>query len=104
MAQQLGGAAQALVVAGLAGQVGKQPPQMAVGVAQPAGLGGEPQQGLHDGKGDQFRFAELGRDADGWAPGGQLGCCFQQVVDGDVQCGGEGVQVGVHRASKLDVG
>src|ERR687888_31472 len=28
----------------------------------------------------------------------------QGVVDGDVRCGGEGVRVGVHRASRLDVG
>src|SRR6266511_3151802 len=35
------------------------------------------------------------------APGGRL---QEQVVDGDVQCSGEGVQVGVHRASRLDVG
>ena len=37
-------------------------------------------------------------------PTGQVRCPLQQVVDGDVQCGGEGVQVGVHRASRLDVG
>ena len=36
--------------------------------------------------------------------GASWGACLQQVVDLDVQCGGEGVQVGVHRASRLDVG
>jgi len=36
--------------------------------------------------------------------GARCGGCLQQVVDGDVQCGGEGVQVGAHRASRLDVG
>jgi hypothetical protein len=53
---------------------------------------------------DQFGIAELGRDPHRWPPGGQVRGCLQQVVDGDVQCGGEGVQVGVHRASRLDVG
>jgi hypothetical protein len=28
----------------------------------------------------------------------------QQVVGGHIQCGGEGVQVGVHRASRARVG
>jgi hypothetical protein len=34
----------------------------------------------------------------------QAGGGFQQLVDLHVQCGGEGVQVGVHWASRLDVG
>ena len=104
VADELGGAAQALVVAGLAGQVGKQVAQVAAGVAQPAGLGGEAQQRLQDRNGDQLGVGELGRNADAWPPWCQFGCLLQQVVDGDVQCGGEGVQVGVHRASRLDVG
>jgi len=29
---------------------------------------------------------------------------LQGIIDGDVQCDHEGVQVGVHRASRLDVG
>ena len=38
-------------------------------------------------------------------PWGQLGCSLQQLVDLDVQCGREGVQVGVHEAShEVDVG
>src|SRR6266508_536118 len=68
--EQAGGCPQALVVAGLAGQVGKQVAQVPPGVAQPVRLGGKHQQGS----------------------------------DGDGQCGGERVQVGVHRASRLDVG
>jgi hypothetical protein len=73
-------------------------------MAQPASLGGVAEQGLQDGQGDQFGVAEYGRDPDRGPPGGQVGGGFQQLVDCDVQCGGEGVQVGVHRASRLDVG
>src|SRR6266542_3350010 len=102
--EQAGGCPQALVVAGLAGQVGKQVAQVPPGVAQPARLGGKPQQGLHDRQGDQLGVGELGLYPHAWPPWGQVGCLLQQVVDGDVQCGGEGVQVGVHRASRLDVG
>jgi len=73
-------------------------------MAQPAGLGDVAQQGLHDRQGEQFGVGQLGRDPHGWPPGAQLRGVPQGVVDGDVQCGGEGVQVGVHRASRLDVG
>jgi hypothetical protein len=47
----------------------------------------------------------LERDADRRAPGCQLGCVLQQLVGGDVQCGGEGVQVGatyLHAVASLD--
>jgi hypothetical protein len=79
--------------------------QVAVGVTQPAGLGGEAEQGLHDGQGDQFGVAELGGDADRGSSWRQLRCLLQQLVDLHVQCRREGVQVGVHEAShKVDVG
>ena len=60
--QQCGGA-QPLVVAGLLGQVREQVPQVSPGVPQPPGLGGESQQGLHDGKSDQLSVAQLHPDA-----------------------------------------
>jgi hypothetical protein len=75
--QQPSRPAQALVVASLAGQVGEQVAQVAVGVAEPAGLGGEAEQGLQDGQGDQFGVAELGRDADRGPPWRQLRCLLQ---------------------------
>ena len=53
----------------------------------------------------QFGVGEPGRDADPGAGSVQLRCCLQRLVDPDVQCGGEGVQVGVHEAShEVDVG
>jgi hypothetical protein len=78
--------------------------QVGVGIAQPAGLRDIAQQGLHDRQGEQLGVGQLGGDPDGRPPRTQLGGVLQGVVDGDVQCGGEGVQVGVHRASRLDVG
>jgi hypothetical protein len=99
VAQQLGRAPQALVVAGLAGQVREQVAQVAAGISQPAGLRGEAEQGLHDRQGEQLGVAELGWDPHAWPPWCQVGCLLQQLVYGDVQCGGEGVQVGHHEAS-----
>ncbi|MGO8885683.1 MAG: hypothetical protein ACLPUO_00500 [Streptosporangiaceae bacterium] len=64
MADQRCGSAQALVIAGLLGQVREQVPQVSAGVPQPAGLGGEPRQGLHHGKGDQLGIGQLRVDAD----------------------------------------
>ena len=52
VAQQVSRAAQTLVVAGLAGQIREQVPQVPAGISQPTGLGGEAQQGLHDRQGD----------------------------------------------------
>ena len=59
-----GTAPQPLVVTGLLGQVGEQVSQPGAGVPQPAGLGGEPAQGLHHRQGDQLGVGELGGDAD----------------------------------------
>jgi adenine-specific DNA-methyltransferase len=59
---------------------------------------------LHDRQGEQLGVGQLGGDPDGRPPRAQLGGVLQGIVDGDVQCGREGVQVGVHRASRLDVG
>jgi hypothetical protein len=72
-----------------------------VGGAQPAGFGGVAQEGLQDRQGDQLGVGQLGWDADRWSPWPQPRVVLQALVDGDVQCGGEGVQVGVH---EVDVG
>jgi hypothetical protein len=74
------------------------------GIAQPAGLRDIAQQGLEDRQGEQLGVGQLGGDPDRWPPRAQLGGVLQGVVDLDVQCDHEGVQVGVHRASRLDVG
>jgi hypothetical protein len=63
------------------------------GEAQPAPLGAEPEQHLGDGQTDQFGVAELG-----WPAGPATGT--QQLVDGDVECDTEGVEVGAHEASQ----
>jgi hypothetical protein len=68
-------------------------PEPLGGEAQPAPLGAEPEQDLGDGEADQLGVAEPGRPA--W-PGSRA----NQVVDGDVQCHDEGVEVGVHGASQ----
>jgi hypothetical protein len=57
-------------VPGLLRQVREQVPQVSARVTDPAGLGGEPEQGLHDRERDQLRVAERRRDA----PGGPAGC------------------------------
>jgi hypothetical protein len=59
---------------------------------------------LQDRQGEQFGVGQLRGGPDRRPPRAQLGGVPQGVVDLDVQCGGEGVQVGVHRASRLDVG
>ena len=58
---------QPLVVPGLLRQVREQVPQVRAGVPDPAGLGGEAEQRLHDRQGDQLGIAELRRQADGQA-------------------------------------
>jgi hypothetical protein len=74
------------------------------GIPQPAGLGDIAPQGLQDRQGEQLGIGQLGGDPHSRPPRAQLRRCLQGIVDGDLQCGHEGVQVGVHRASRLDVG
>ena len=71
--------------------------QPLAGEPQPAAFGVEPEQHLGDGQTDQLGIAELGL-ATRAMPGAE------QVVDADVQCRDEGVEVGVHEASlEVDV-
>jgi hypothetical protein len=85
-------------VAGRGGrQVGKQVPEPGGGHAQPAAFGADAEQDLGDGQADQLSVAELGSSA-------RTGSRADQLVDGDVQCDDEGVEVGVHEASpEVDV-
>jgi hypothetical protein len=71
-------------------------PQVHAGMADPPGLRGIAQQRLHHRQGDQLSVAELGLQADDWAPRGQVGVLLQQVIGSDVKCGREGVYVVRH--------
>jgi hypothetical protein len=88
--------AQPLVVGRRGGQVGKQVAHTVVGEPQPAPLGVAAQQDLGHRQADQLGVGQLGGTA--WSSAGA-----EQVVDGDVQCGDEGVEIGVHAASMVDV-
>jgi hypothetical protein len=68
-------------------------PKPLAGEPQPAPLGTEPQQDLGDGQADQLGIGELGSPA--WPAAGA-----QQLVDRDVRCDDEGVEVGAHEASQ----
>jgi hypothetical protein len=62
-----------------------------------------PQQRLGDRQGEQFGVGQLGGDPDRRPPWAQARVVLQGLVDLDVQCDHEGVQVGVHAASMVDV-
>jgi hypothetical protein len=94
-AELVAGGAQALVVAGLAGQVGEQVPEPVAGEPQPVAFGAGAEQDLGEGQADQLGVGELGRSS--WSQAGA-----EQVVDGDVQCGDEVVEVGAHETSWVD--
>ena len=81
---------QALVVAGLLGQVAEGTGQACGQETQPAGFRGEPKQGLGHGQGEQFSIGQPG-----WPP--TPGGLTQVVVDLDVECREKGVQVGRHK-------
>ena len=71
--------------------------QPLVSNAQPAPLGAEAEQDSGDGQADQFGVAEPGRPS-------RSAARAEQLVDGDVQCHHQGVEVGVHEASlEVDV-
>jgi hypothetical protein len=63
------------------------------GVAQPAAFAVHPEQDLGHGQTDQLGVGQLGL-ATRTMPGAK------PVVDGDVQCRDEGVEIGVHEASQ----
>jgi hypothetical protein len=75
---------------------------MDAGVAQPAGLGHEPGQGLQHGQRDQLGVGQLGPERSFRQVRRQGRIILQRVIDADVQCSGEGVQIGVHETSKVD--
>ena len=94
------GLAQSLVVARLARNIGEEGAQVLSGVAQEASFGGETEQRLDDGHGDQLGIAQLGGDANLGSPETKGRGIPQRVVDLHVQCGDEGVHIGFHAASR----
>ena len=94
--------AESFVVGGPVGQVSEHLVEVGVGVADESGFGGVAEQCLDDGQGDKFGVGQFGGDPDGWSFRPPVRVDDQEIVDGDVQCGGERVQVGVHaRSSKI---
>jgi hypothetical protein len=71
--------------------------QVLVGVAQPTSLVSEPQQRLHHRQRQQLGVGQLWGDADLRSPRAQVRTFLQRVIDPRVQCGREGVQIGVHQ-------
>ncbi len=90
--QEPGGGAQASVVSGLLGQVGEEVTEPVLGEAQPAALGVEAEQDLGHGQADQLGVGEARRSA-GALPDAQPD---EEVVDFDVACRDEGVEVVLH--------
>jgi hypothetical protein len=52
---------------------------------------------------DQLGTRQRGSESTSWAWLGQLRAGFQLVVDLDVQCGSDGLQIGAHVASMVIV-
>ena len=76
MLHELAGVAEAFVVAGPVRQIREPGAQVGVGVADELGFGGEAEQGLDDGEGEEFGVGEFGGDPDCRA----FGCPFG-VID-----------------------
>jgi hypothetical protein len=91
----MAGGTQALVVAGLAGQVGRQVPEPVTSKSQPVAFGAGAEQDLGHGQADQLGIRQLG-----WVAGSKA--WTEQVVNGDLQCGNEVVEVGAHAAPWVD--
>ena len=66
-------------------------------MAEPVGLGGVAEYGLHRGEGDQFGIAQAGRNADGRAPRRQVGMVLQHFVGRRLSAVVEGVHVVRHK-------
>ncbi len=93
LGQQRRGGLESFVVAGLLGQVAEQVTEPAVREADPAVLAVESEQHLSHGQADQLGVGQAGP-----ATPAVAGRCHV-IVDLDIQCGQEGVQVSCHRGS-----
>jgi hypothetical protein len=74
---------------------------MGTGISQPPGLGGEPQQSLQHRQGDKLGVANPRLDTYRRTPRRTLRRSLQQIIRPGVECGGEGVQVGVHEGLQV---
>ena len=88
--------AESFVVRGPLREIRKQAAQVPVDVADETGFGGVAEQRLDHRQRDEFSVAELRRDPDLRPLRCPLWVFDEQVVDGDVESGREGVQVRVH--------
>lgn len=66
-----------------------------MGVAQPTTFAGVAEQGLHHRQRDQFGIAVFGGDPHPGPNRYPLGVGFEQVVRSAIECGREGIEVGV---------
>lgn len=73
-------------------------PEVAAGAAQPPPLGGVAEQSRHHGQGDQLGITERRRDPNPRAPRSQTRRHLQRVIDLDLECRCEGVQVVTQRS------
>jgi hypothetical protein len=74
-------------------QIGEQVAQSPANQPQPAPLGAAAEQDLGHGQTDQLDVAELG-------PAARPPPRPEQLIDHDLECNDEGVEVGVHEASQ----
>jgi hypothetical protein len=95
---------QPLVVARLLGQVREHQQQMGPGETQPPGLAGVAQQGLHYRQRQQFGVADLWRNPDSGSDRDTVRMSTEQIIGGHIECGGEGVQIGVPEGLQVRVG
>jgi len=91
--EEPGGCSQTLVVSGRLRQVGKEVAQATGCKAQPAALRVAAEQDLGDGQANQLGVGEARRSARALSDA-QLD---EVVVDFDVECRDEGVELGVHK-------
>ena len=103
-AQHPGRCPDTLVVARLRGQIREHPAQVGIRVAQPPRLGGEAQQCLQHHQRDQFGVRQPRLSPHLRPPRPVLRIVGEKIIDGHVQCGCEGVQVGVHFGLQRQVG
>ena len=92
LCEEPAGGPQTLVVGGRLGQVGEEVAEAALGEPQPAAFGVAAEQDLCHGQADQLRVSKARRPA-GASAALQQG---EEVVDLDVECRDEGVELGLH--------
>jgi hypothetical protein len=86
--------AQALVVAGLLGQIGRQVPKPPPRQGEELAVVGDRQEHLRDGQGDELGVG----DARGMPRPAALG---QEIIDAHVKCREQSVEVGEHETTSV---